>query len=157
MSASLTYLAAASIGASALAMGSHLSGDAGALAVYGIGALQGALFAALVASRLYVRTKSSAETATAQAANEEAMPASTPRSLLKSVSAVEKNALVPASASAAPQSAHTTRANTNTNALLSVEYTLEEYETLRKQQRAEAGSTKRGSKSTPDSGARSSS
>ena len=51
-SALLSYLSAASIAGTALAVGQHIAHDQGALSVYGLGLLQGVLLAALVASRL---------------------------------------------------------------------------------------------------------
>ena len=116
----LSYLAAATLAASALAVVQHASGDAGALALYGLGAVQGALLFALVTRGLYSSKSVSGLTSPVKAeATERDLSDATPRSLLKSVSAVS-NAIVPASGS---------------NVMLEVEFSVDDYESMRKRQR----------------------
>ena len=138
-SALLSYLSAASIAGTALAVGQHIAHDQGALSVYGLGLLQGVLLAALVASRLR-KPSASADPSVTSPSNDglRTKQDKTPRSLIKSVSCTE-TAVEPA-APAAPL-------------VLEVEYSLEEYESMRKRQRGERkGRNSNGGPITPDSG-----
>jgi len=141
LSTLFTFLSAASLAGTACAIVQHISSDAGALALYGLGILPGLLFAGLVTSRLSAG-KQSKEPRSAQ--NTEAKtPAVTPRSLIKSVSASDSQ-LVPVSAVPAP----------HMSAFLEVEYSLDEYESMREKQRAEAApSSSRRGKKTPSKAA----
>ena len=119
--------------ATAVAVCMHIKDDPGTLAVYALGCTQGALLVALilrftakyaVSGEASTSPAKAARPATASPA-EDAECASTPRTLLKSVSAISSQALVPASA---PLS----------KVIAEEEYSLDEYETMRKKARGGA-------------------
>jgi hypothetical protein len=157
MASLLSFFSAASLASTAIAVVSFLSTDTRAIAVYALGAVQGALFVALVMSRSR-SSRSAPPVASAMKSPEAKAPAppaeeaaSSPRTLLKSVSAVESQALVPL---VNPRPLAEEPANKPI--LLEVEYSVEEYETMRKRQRGEnaPASSRRAAKGTPNAKSR---
>ena len=147
MSAPLySSLATATLGGAAIAVVHHISGDSNALALYGLGALQGALLAILLSRFLSSSSKASSFAwswmTPLKAGRKEADVAATgtPRTLLKSV----------ATTGSSHKSGRKSRSN---NVVLEVEYSLEEYENMRQKQRAaEPKSSSKGGAKDPDSG-----
>lgn len=132
MSASVANTAALlALAGSVGAVCTHVQSDTGALSLYLLGTLQGTLLIALVVRAFgagkspAVAAPAKAKAAKGEAAAEDAECASTPRTLLKSVSAVQSMALVPASAAQPSRGA----------VIAEVEYSLEEYEAMRQRKR----------------------
>ena len=139
-------LAAATLGGAAVAVVHHISGDSNALALYGLGALQGALLAILLTRFLSSSARASSLAwswmTPLKAGKKEADLASTgtPRTLLKNVATSDSTR-------------KSSRKSRSSNVVLEVEYSLEEYETMRQKQRAaEPKSSSKGGAKDPDSG-----
>lgn len=168
------------LAATSAAIIQHLNGDFNALAVYTVGTLQGTLVAFLL---LRVILRSTATAPQASPVKEEEAPVadvdaacnSTPRTLLRSVSAVQSQALVPLQmheemAAAPPppppeQSSRPSRSSRKSAGAV-VEYSVDDYEAMREKKKPpKATPSSRKSKSpakeaqelppkSPDSGVR---